>query len=157
MGKLYPWPRPPRCPKCCSGRLWGHGYVERYFEGFSQALWMKRYRCPDCGGVHTLRPKVFWRRFQCSAAIIIQSLKGKISGNRWLGQISRQAQQYWWCGFKRQCAREVRIGKPGVEVLDRLLEKGIIAATHSQQFFRMWDFREMSFVPAGYFYTGPKE
>jgi len=33
-GKLYPWPR--RCPRC-GGRLWGHGYVPRYFED-AQAL-----------------------------------------------------------------------------------------------------------------------
>lgn len=118
---------------------------------------MKRYRCPDCGGVHTLRPKVFWRRFRHLAAIIIQSLEEKILGNRWLGQISRQAQQYWRHGFKKQCAREGRIGKLGGEVLDRLLEKGIIIATHSLRFFRMRNFLEMCFAPEEYSYEGPKE
>jgi len=131
--------------------------VERYFEGFAEALWMKRYRCPDCGGVHTLRPKVFWRRFRHLAAIIIQSLKEKIAGNRWLGQINRQAQQYWWHGFEKQCAREGRIGKLGSEALDWLLEKGLITATPSLSFFRMWNFLGMCFVPEEYSYEGPKE
>ena len=38
QGKRYPWPRPPWCPRCRSPRLWGHGYVGRFFDGFQKAL-----------------------------------------------------------------------------------------------------------------------
>jgi hypothetical protein len=149
-GKDYAWRRPERCPECGSGRLWGHGYVERYFEGFETAIWIKRWRCRDCGGVHTMRPEGFWRRFRHSVGRIVQSLKEKIAGDRWLGEISRQAQQYWWRGFGRQCGREGKnIGRKGLEILEGLLEKGIIAATHSLEFFRIQTLGGIYFTPAG--------
>ena len=34
-GKEYVWLKPTRCPRCQGVRLWGHGYVFCYFEGFS--------------------------------------------------------------------------------------------------------------------------
>jgi hypothetical protein len=45
-GKGYGWPRPKRCPnpECRSTRLWGHGYVLRYFNGISRAVWLKAMR-----------------------------------------------------------------------------------------------------------------
>jgi hypothetical protein len=83
LGKLYTWPRPTSCPRCGSRRLWGHGYVRRYFDGLSEPLWIKRWRCPDCGGVHTCRPDSHWRRFLAPIAVIMASLVGKITGLRW--------------------------------------------------------------------------
>ena len=38
QGKSYPWPRPPCCPRCEGRRLWGHGYVGRYFDGYEERL-----------------------------------------------------------------------------------------------------------------------
>lgn len=148
--KDYAWRRPERCPKCGSGRLWGHGYVERYFEGFGEALWMKRWRCVDCGGVHTMRPEGFWRRFRHSVVGMVRSLKEKISGGGWLGEVRRQAQQYWWRGFGKQCAREGRnVFKKTLEALERLVEKGVIAATHSLEFFRIQRLGGNCFTAAG--------
>lgn len=148
-GKDYVWRRPERCPKCGSGRLWGHGYVERYFEGFEMALWMKRWRCPDCGGVHTMRPKDFWRRFRHRVTGIVKSLEEKISLGKWLGELSRQVEQYWWRGFGRQCARAGKTSKRSLEVLERLLTGGVMAATHSLDFFRIETRGGICFSPAG--------
>lgn len=149
-GKDYAWGRPQRCPKCGSGRLWGHGYVERYFEGFETAVWMKRWQCRDCGGVHTMRPEGFWRRFRHSVVRIVKSLKQKLSGGGWLGEFGREVQQYWRRGFGRQCAREGRnVYKKGREILERLLEKGVIVATHSLEFYRIETLSEICFTPAG--------
>lgn len=148
--KDYAWRRAERCPKCGSGRLWGHGYVERYFEGFETALWMKRWRCADCGGVHTMRPEGFWRRFRHSVVRIVKSLRGKISGGEWLGGLGREAQQYWWRGFGKQCVREGRnVFKKTLAALERLIEKGVMAATHSLDFFRIQTWGEICFTPAG--------
>lgn len=150
QGKGYEWPRPKRCPGCGSGRLWGHGYVERYFEGFVEALWMKRWRCADCGGVHTMRPKGFWRRFRYSVTKVVKSLKEKILTGEWLGELARQAQQYWWRGFGRQCARAGRSAfKKRLGILEGMLEKGVMAATHSLEFFRIRISGEICFTPAG--------
>ena len=148
-GKDYVWPRPERCPKCGSGRLWGHGYVARYFEGFEESLWMKRWRCADCGGVHTMRPEGFWRRFRHSVTRIVKSLKEKISVGGWLGDLGRQAQQYWWRGFGRQCGREGKTGERRLKILERMLERGILAATHSLEFFRIQNLGDICFTPAG--------
>ncbi len=49
QGKLYPWPRPGWCPRCGSARLWGHGFVLRYFDGCGGAHPMKRWRCLTAG------------------------------------------------------------------------------------------------------------
>lgn len=149
-GKGCAWRRPERCPKCGSGRLWGHGYVERYFEGFEEALWMKRWRCRDCGGVHTMRPEGFWRRFRHSVARIVKSLKEKILAGRWLEDLSRQGQQYWWHGFRKQCGREGKsIQRKGLKTLEETIEKGILAATHSLEFFRIKVWEKICFTPAG--------
>jgi hypothetical protein len=126
QGKHYPWPRPPRCPRCGGLRLWGHGYVPRYFDNLVEPVWVKRWRCPECCAVHTLRPDTHWRRFWAPLVLIVVSLRGKLEGQHWGHDFPRQRQQYWWQGFLRQSRLE---GKP--HELDALLPEGIIVATHS--------------------------
>ena len=129
LGKSYPWPRPPCCPRCEGRRLWGHGYVGRYFDGLDERLPMKRWRCVDCGAVHTMRPASHWRGFWATIALILESLGGKLAGHSWLATVSRQRQQYWWRGFQRQ--RRVA-GAP--TSLSELLDQRVIVATHSLGF-----------------------
>lgn len=126
QGKNYPWPRPPRCPRCRGPRLWGHGYVPRYFDNQVQPVWVKRWRCPECHAVHTLRPETHWRRFWAPWVLIVDSLRGKLEGQFWGPAFPRQRQQYWWQGFLRQSLME---GQP--RELEALLREGIIVATHS--------------------------
>jgi hypothetical protein len=126
LGKAYRWPRPSRCPRCGGYRLWGHGYVERYFDGVEAALAMKRWRCPECGAVHTMRPDTHWRGFWADRATILASLRRKESAQRWLAQPCRERQQYWWRGFAIQ-----RRFDGAVESLAVLVERHLIAATHS--------------------------
>ena len=33
----YPWPRPEPCPRCQERRVWGHGFVEAYFDEYPHA------------------------------------------------------------------------------------------------------------------------
>ena len=63
---------------------------------------MKRWRCVDCGAVHTMRPASHWRGFWATIVLIMSSLRAKVEGRRWLAEVSRQRQQYWWHGFQRQ-------------------------------------------------------
>jgi len=127
QGKLFPWPRPGRCPRCGSRRLWGHGYVRRYFDGYPEPLWIKRWRCPDCGGVHTCRPDSHWRRFLAPIAVILASLVGKIAELAWAGDASRQRQQYWHRGYIIQG----RFNGLPQETIESLYLAGIIISTHS--------------------------
>ena len=132
MGEKYPWPRPLWCPRCRSPRLWGHGYVQRYFDDFKWALRLKRYRCPDCGAVHTLRPHLYDRRFQVIWVTIFLSLLQKITLDRWLPGLSRQRQQYWWRGFKKTASRRQNFApETAVATLITLLQAKYLLATHS--------------------------
>lgn len=132
QGKQYPWPRPPWCPRCRSPRLWGHGYTERFFDGFEKALLLKRYRCPDCGAVHTLRPHLYDRGFQVIWFTIFLSLLKKITLGRWLVGVSRQRQQYWWRGFKKHASRRRNFAiESALDSLVSLFEAETLLATHS--------------------------
>jgi len=132
-GKDFPWPRPVRCPRCEGRRLWGHGYVYRYFEGFSHGLWMKRYRCPDCEAVHTCRIQQFYRGFHYSVLTILLSVLNKVVEGRWLKCLSRQVQQYWWKGLQFQASRHSNRMDPDIAVCRELFHKALIPVTHSFQ------------------------
>ena len=131
-GTSYPWPRPPCCPRCKEGRLWGHGYVSRFFDGLERPLLVKRWRCPSCRAVHTIRPSSHWRGFWATVGLIVSSLQTKIERGRWLATVSRQRQQYWWHRFQRQ-----RHLQGAAVELSQLLAVGVIAATHSLRFRRV--------------------
>jgi hypothetical protein len=49
-------------------------YVRPYFDGSPEALWLKRWRCPDCGAVHRYRPDSHWRRFLAPITTILAIL-----------------------------------------------------------------------------------
>jgi hypothetical protein len=105
-GKKFFWEKPAMCPRCQGTRLWGHGFVMRYFHGFSQGLWMKRWRCPECRNVHTARPCQYPSGSQYPHKVRIESLRRKISGECFLSSISRQIQQYWKKAFDFQRCRD---------------------------------------------------
>jgi len=95
LGKKYPWKKPKKCPSCNSIRLWGHGYVIRYFYKYTFGIWMKRWRCPDCGAVHAAKPCEYPPGFQYPAKIMKRTLLTKLGGEPFPGEIPRQNQQYW--------------------------------------------------------------
>ncbi len=131
-GKKYRWERPGQCCTCHHFILWGHGYVERYFDGFMEALWIKRWRCPLCKAVHTMRPEGYWKKFQAACTDIVKSLKGKIEHGRWLDKPSRQRQQYWWRGFKKQVVHLQGVMVDSLEkALEQLDASGVVMASHS--------------------------
>jgi len=129
-GKEYGWPRVDWCARCNGRRLWGHGYVLRYFDGCAEGLWMKRYRCPECKAVHTMRPQTHWRGFWAGWLTIVASLVSKQEWGRWLQGITRQRQQYWWKGYRKQA---VRLGDWRSSV-EELLDKDVIVSTHSTKY-----------------------
>jgi hypothetical protein len=101
MGKGFVWPRPESCPRC-RGRVWGHGFVQGCFDGFQEPLWLRRYRCADCGMVMRLRPKGYWNRFQASAAEIRDRLSHRVRTGRWPPGLSRGRQGHWFRALKRR-------------------------------------------------------
>jgi hypothetical protein len=94
---------------------------------------MKRYRCPDCGAVHTGRIQEFYKGFHYSISSILLSLLSKIIHNQWLKDLTRQVQQYWYKGFCFQACRYSNRKDPDIEVLRELFNQTIIPVTHSFQ------------------------
>ncbi len=76
IGRAYKFPRPPNCLKegCGSSRIWKHGFVYAYFEGYDTALCLRRYICADCGCVYTIRPFGYWPRHHVPVRIIFNRL-----------------------------------------------------------------------------------
>ena len=109
LGRRYPWPRPAQCP-CCAGRkVWGHGYVLAFFDGFAEGLWLRRYRCPECRCVLRVRPEGYLNRFQASVASIRLSLTHRLNRGRWPPYLSRSRQRHWMRALRRKV--EAYLGK----------------------------------------------
>lgn len=105
QGRNFPWPRPQCCPGCRNWRVWGHGYVQRYFDGFSEALLLKCYRCPACGRVITLRPESHFPRIRSSRQVIQDHLQHRLSLGRWPpSPLSRPRLRHWLANLRRQVA-----------------------------------------------------
>ncbi len=133
LGKRYPWPRPQRCPRCEGMRLWGHGYAARYFEGFMEPLWVKRYRCPECQAVHTYRPDQYFERYRYSVVDVVMSLLNKIIHGRWLRCVNRQSQLPWYRSAWAWCSRGQAIARLTVEHLWQYVSEKIPGSNQYEQ------------------------
>jgi hypothetical protein len=103
-GKGYPWPRPEYCPRCRLSGVWGHGFVLAYFDGLSEGLWLRRYRCPLCGCLLRLRPDGYLSRFQANVESIRSSLSHRLEKGRWPPCLSRSRQGHWMRALRRKVA-----------------------------------------------------
>jgi len=103
LGQNYPFPRPPPCLRCRSSRIWGHGFKDSYYDGYSSALPQRRYICADCRCVYTLRPFGYWPRHHLPAVVILGSICQRIRDGIWgiNGLLSRQRRQRWWRALTR--------------------------------------------------------
>ena len=132
LGRRFPWPRPERCP-LCAGRLWGHGFVPAYFDGFHQSLWLRRYRCRDCQRVFRLRPRGYWSRFQAPICVIRSSISLRLRSGRWPPGLSRSRQGHWLRALLRRVL--VYLGHQWrgqwLAGFDRLCEMGLVPVARS--------------------------
>ncbi len=93
LGKNFKWKR-PKCPKGCK-KVWGHGFVLRYFSSFKQGVYLKRYRCPTCGTVITMFPIGYWKHQQSSIENIYFAIKARLTSYRWPSWTTRQRAGHW--------------------------------------------------------------
>lgn len=135
QGRKYRWQRPERCPKCKSaGGVWGHGYVSAYFdEAGSQSVFLKRYRCSQCGVVIRLRPAGYWRRIQASIAVVRQCVVDRLEKGRWPPGCNSARGRHWLRALKRQV--RTRLGMSYTERIaegfSELLSLGVCAVSRS--------------------------
>lgn len=126
LGRSYPWQRPERCPKCQSVRVWGHGYVEAYFdEAGSACVLLKRYRCPECGVVIRVRPSGYCRKIQATVAAVRQWVLHRLEKGRWPPGCNSARGRHWLRALKRQVRTHLgmsyaeRIAEGFLELLSR--------------------------------------
>jgi hypothetical protein len=132
-GTGYPWPRPCQCRRCGGNRLWGHGFVPCLFDGFGMPLWLKRYRCPDCGCVFRLRPEGWFSRFQASVRTIRNSVVSKSENNEWPPGLSRSRQRHWTKALRRKMRARLGLdwNRSPADAFDRLLATGIVPVSRA--------------------------
>ena len=119
LGKEYPFERPKTCPKCGSIKVWGHGYVERYFDGYRDGLYLKRWICADCGCVITISPCGYFSRHHCLTQTIFKCLQYRVKKGNWIRgpDLSRQRQGHWLRAFKKNICLFL-----GLEWTEKILE-----------------------------------
>jgi hypothetical protein len=133
LGRNYPWPKPKLCPRCSQSKIWGHGYVLAYFDGFSDGLLMKRYRCPACGCVIRLRPEGYLSHFQAPIDTIRHKLSFRLRYGRWPPGASRSRQGHWLRSLRRKVLAYFgqTFKERLLEGFDHLLSRGINPVSRS--------------------------
>jgi hypothetical protein len=92
-GKNHKWDK-FHCDKC-ERPMWGHGFVGRYFSLLSEIVFLKRYRCPKCSVVVTIRPEGYWPYIRSSIVLIFNNLSFRIKECCWPPGFPRQRGGHW--------------------------------------------------------------
>jgi len=93
QGKNFNWKR-PECIKC-NNKVWGHGYVTRFFNRIKNFIFVKRWICPICGTVYTCRPKEYWQYYHESISNIFEILIYRVKHRKWPPETTRQRSGHW--------------------------------------------------------------
>jgi hypothetical protein len=97
-----------------------------YFDGFSNALWLKRFRCPDCRCIVRMKPKGYFRRFQASIDVIRSSLSKRLTAGKWCTGRSTSRQRHWLSALRSNVAAVLGTGGQLMTGFDRLILMGIV-------------------------------
>lgn len=100
QGRNFKWAKPSRCPRCGYYNVWGHGFVERFFDHFPSPLLMKRFRCNHCGCIICCRPASHFPRIQSTFESIKTNLAYRIAHGRWLTGIPPSRLRHWLANLK---------------------------------------------------------
>ncbi|CAO0821778.1 hypothetical protein DFAR_2640001 [Desulfarculales bacterium] len=73
-----------------------------YFDKVPTAIWLRRFRCPDCRAVIRLRPRGYWNRLQVPVETIRRSLSNKLARGKWDHDQPHPSQRHWLKGLLRQ-------------------------------------------------------
>lgn len=97
LGKNYEFIRPEFCLKCNSPKIWSHGYVRRYFDGYAFCLYLKRWICADCGCVISIIVLNYFPRHHRSIDEIRKCIQYRLKTGNWIRgpDLSRQRQGHW--------------------------------------------------------------
>jgi hypothetical protein len=107
--------------------------VEAFFDGFGQALFLRRYRCPDCKVILRLRPKEYFPRFQASILTILSGLSYRLQFHHWPSFLSRQRGGHWLRALWRRVRSHwgFKWRRDPVEAFWDLWERGVVPVSRS--------------------------
>lgn len=131
QGRNFNWIKPQICPRCGSVRMWGHGFVIAYFDGFTQGLFLRRYRCPGCKCIVRMKVQGYFRRFQASIDTIGCCLEHRLSRGRWRKDLIASRQRHWLSALRRKCMAFFGLGIDLMAGFDRLANKGVIPVSRA--------------------------
>jgi hypothetical protein len=131
QGRKFNWVKPRCCPRCQSVRLWGHGYVTAYFDGFTEALLLRRFRCPDCSCIIRMKPQGYFRRFQACIHMIRSCIAQRLVLGKWRLDISKSRQRHWLSALRRNTMAYFGMSMHLLGGYDRLLEIGAIPVSRT--------------------------
>ena len=101
-GRDFAWPRPEVCPRCEGHRIWCHGFVTAFFDGFSEQVVLRRWRCPECRCVMRARPSGYLERLQASVETVRTCIAFRLETGRWPPGGSRSRQGHWLRSLTRK-------------------------------------------------------
>ena len=114
QAREFNWNR-PTCGCGCE-KVWGHGFVSRILD--DSRVELKRFLCPNCGTVFTLRPSGFFPRIQTCILSVFIALRLKLTTGHWPQPARRQRTGHWMRRFDLLAA-----GHFPTETLTSLLER----------------------------------
>ena len=125
-GRDYQWIRPQLCLHCKGSHLWGHGFVESWFDGYARALFLRRYRCPVCGCVIKLKPRGYFKRFQATIERIYFQIGSRLKTGKWPVGCGNERCRHWLRSLKRQTMAHLGIEWMNElpQAFSRLIEMG---------------------------------
>ena len=119
-GRNFNWNR-PSCTCGCE-KVWGHGFVSRILNDCH--IEVKRFRCPECGRVFTLRPDGFYPRTQSCILSVFLALLAMLTSGRWPPPSRRQRRRHWMRRFERFAAGHFP-AEDLISLLKRLYERSV--------------------------------
>jgi hypothetical protein len=132
LGTDYPFHRPERCLRegCKRKKIWGHGFVFLCIEGYAEPLPFRRWRCPACKCVYTMRPCGYWTRHRAPVWTIAEALRYRITQGFWKKTLgfSRQRQGHWLRALKTNIKAHLGMGfsKGFMEGFSELVSRGLV-------------------------------
>ena len=131
QGRNFLWQRPCDCPRCRSTRIWGHGFVLAYFDGFSFGLWLRRYRCPNCNCIIRMKPEGYFPRFQAPIHTVFDCLNQRLANGKWKRELSLSRQRHWLAALKRKAMAFFGIGTDLLTAFSLLMNMGRIPVSRA--------------------------
>ena len=134
QGKDFSWIPPVACLRCNHYKVWGHGFVPRYFDGFVSCLYMKCYRCPLCHCVMTSRPDTHFSRILCCKKTIRALLALRITIGHWPpSSLPPPRMRHWLVNLARQTIAHLTDTWKGgpIAAFEHLLDMGHVPVSQS--------------------------